>query len=384
VLAGALVSAVIAPLLPSAARGGAVIYESDDFSVEIGLRMQPRFSVFKFPEPGEGVESRRWQRDFLIRRARIKLGGKMMGAKYYMEWRLDSTGLLRQDDLERDDLRRFFLTTPIVGVENAYIQWPLGGLPELQLRFGLYDQPFSRDRLTSDSKQLAVDRGAVSNVPAALGLADNAIGFDLRGDIKGGRYQYAVGLFDNRTIPNLLQTVPMVVGRIDFNFGATHNIYRDAHFGDDSWYSLGINGSYQPAPEDTVGTNDGHRAAFGVDGMVDVPAGAGRLIAVAELNGTREENPADVVPTVNLPTLNTLVWMVGLGFSFLGERLQPIVRFDQIRLDEDQGSGVTNITHVGLNFYQRGHNLKVQGDVRFETDTADAVDGVRIQAQIDY
>lgn len=349
---------------PTRVEGGVKVVDQEDFSLELGLRMQPRLVYVPIPTPGGGSE---WERTFLVRRTRFKMNGRMLSAKYGFEWRLDGTGLSSG----------VVQSTPIAGVENAWIQWPLSGA-ELQVRAGLYDQPFSRDRLTSDSGQLAVDRGAVSNVPNAFGLVDNAIGFDVRGELHGGRYAYAVGLFDNRTIAAQFQDIPMVVGRVDFNLGSTKDIYRDAHFGGDSWYSLGLNGSYHTSIEDTTGADDGARATAGVDGMLDVPAGPGRLFVRAEANLVKVDAPRAV------HSKDTTVWMAGLGYLFLGQRLQPIVRFDQVRLDETQGSGITNITHVGMNFYQKGHSLKLQADVRFQSATGESVDEGRLQAQVDF
>ena len=351
-------------LCPRGGHAGVKVVEQPDFSLELGLRMQPRLVFLQIPAAGGGFEM---ERTFLIRRSRFKANGKMLTASYNFEWRLDATGLSSG----------IVLTTPIAGVENAWIQLPLRG-PEFQVRMGLYDQPFSRDRLTSDSKQLAVDRGAVSNVPAALGMADNAIGFDFRGDVKEGRYSYAVGLFDNRTIPAKLQDMPMVVGRLDWNLGSTKNLFRDAQFGDESWYSLGVNGIYHGALEDTTGADDGVRAAAGIDGIIDIPAGPGRLFVRGELNTIRVERPQSDI------ALDTTVWMAGAGFLFWKERLQPIVRFDQVQLDDDQGGATQDITLVGVNYYQKGHNLKLQADVRLQGGTGESIDEARLQWQIDF
>ena len=213
--------------------------------------------------------------------------------------------------------------------------------------------------------------------PDALGLADNVVGFEFLGKVSGGRTEFAVGLFDNRRINGAFQDIPMVVGRLDFNLGATKDVFQDAHFGTDRWYSLGVNGSYQGSIEDATGADNGSNAAGGVDGMIDVPTGPGRLLMKGEINAIRSEPPAGG------NRLDTTVWMVGAGL-LLNEKFQPIIRFDRVRLDDAAGGGTRNITYVGANFYQNGHNLKIQGDVRLEGGTNESVDGVRLQGQIDY
>ena len=60
------------------------------------------------------------------------------------------------------------------------------------------------------------------------------------------------------------------------------------------------------------------------------------------------------------------------------------VRFDEVRYDDAAGGGVKDVTYVGLNLYKKEHGSKLQGDVRFESGTHESVDGVRLQAQVDF
>ena len=359
VIRGLLVLAAIT-LVPAAACAGLKVYEKDDMSLELGLRMQPRWEYDRVAATGGGTE---WQRDFMIRRTRLKANGKINGATYGFEWKIDGTDQIGQ--------------SPAAAVENAWMQYPMSGLASL--RAGLFDAPFSRDLLTSDSKQLAVDRGAVSAVPSAFGLVDNVVGFDVRGQAKAGLFQYVLGFYDNRVIPGRRQDVPMIVGRVDLNFGSTKDLYQDAHFGKDKWYSLGINASEQSSIDGAVTQDSLHIGAAGVDGMMDVPLGAGRLLVRGEINAMHFES------TGGTGDKNSTIRMIGAGFLMFNERLQPFVRFDQVRGDLPILSGVErDITYVGANLYQKGHSLKIQGDVRFQSGTNESVDGARLQAQIDF
>jgi len=362
VVRGLLILASL-PVLPGIAGAGLKVYEKDDVTLELGMRLQPRaeYSRFALGNTTDG------QRDFMIRRARLKANGKMQGVAFGFEWKIDGTDQISGATTN---------TSPVAAVENAWLQYPLR--TGLQLRAGLYDQPFSRDRLTSDSRQLAVDRGAVSDVPAGLGLADNAVGFSLIGQNKTGRGQCAVGLFDNVTIAGRLQDVPMVVGRVDLNFGSTKDVFQDAHFGKDSWYSIGVDGSYHGSMENAAGADDGSNAVGGVDGMIDVPFRAWRLFMKGELDAIRKEIPGSTVEN------NVTVRMLGAGVLMMKEHLQPFVRFDQVRGDVALGGVSRDITYVGANLYQKGHSLKIQGDARFQSGTGDSLDGARLQAQIDF
>ncbi len=342
---------------PVAASAGVKVFDSPDQSLELGLRLQPRIELERVGALGGGTD-----RDFLVRRARIKANGKMKSATYAFEWKIDGSDQIG--------------ASPSASLENGYIQYPLGR--GVEVRAGLYDQPFSRDRLTSDSKQLAVDRGEVSNVPDASGLADNVVGFQVMGKVNGGRAQYTVGLFDNRFVPGKLQDIPMVVGRLDFNLGSTKDIFQDAHFGSESWYSVGLNGSYQKIDAYTAADSFSN-AAGGLDGMIDIPVGEGRLFVKGELNAIRTER------SVGGAQNNGTVRMLGAGYLVLNQQVQPFVRFDQVRGDATlPRGGRKDITFVGANFYQKGHSLKVQGDLRLQSGTNNSVDGGRLQAQVDF
>ena len=344
--------------LPIAASAGVKVFEQEDFTLELGMRLQPRMELEALSGPSGSTD---WQRDFLIRRARLKANGRVLTSTYGFEWKIDGTDQTG--------------ATPSAQVENAWIQCPLGR--GIEVRAGLYDQPYSRDRLTSDSRQLALDRGAVSGVPDALGLADNATGFHVLGKALKGRAGYALGLFDNRKVAARFQDRPMVVGRIDLNLGSTKDVFQDAHFGAESWYSLGVNGSYQTL-ETLAGSDSTTQSALGVDGMLDIPTRPGRLFVKAEYHTVRVDLSGPAASN------DTRTWMVGAGLLVLQDRLQPFVRFDEVRLDSAVGGGVRDIIYVGLNLYRRGHSLKFQSDIRLEANTGESVDGARLQAQIDF
>ena len=106
-------------------------------------------------------------------------------------------------------------------------------------------------------------------------------------------------------------------------------------------------------------------------GLVSIVTGLASLIADFQTGGR--------------PVIVALVTMVGgLGFLVLNQRLQPFVRFDQVRGDQWARGGTRDITFVGVNFYENGHSLKVQGDVRLQAGTGEALDGARVQAQMDF
>ena len=170
----------------------------------------------------------------------------------------------------------------------------------------------------------------------------------------------------------------MIAGRVDLNFGSMKDIFQDAHFGTDKWYCLGLNGSVQSSIDGAVAQDSLTTEAAGVDGMIDVPAGQGRLMVRGEINAIR------LVAIGSAPEKNSTVRMIGVGYLVMKERVQPFVRFDQIRGDTPIGGTARDITYAGANYYQKGHGLKFQGDLLFVSGNGESVDGGRIQAQIDF
>jgi len=350
-------------LLPVSAFAGVKVFDSPDMTLELGMRLQQRLEYeTSTPAPGGKTDGRR---DFMVRRARLKANGKMQGVTYGFEWKIDGTDQTG--------------ASPVAAVENAWMQYPLHG-PQLELKAGLYDAPFSRDLLTSDSRQLAVDRGEASQVPSALGLVDNVVGFEFMGKTTNAKLSYMVGLFDNRTILAAQQDVPMLAGRLEYNCYSTKDINQDAHFGTtDKWASIGVNGSYQGGIENPAsGLDDSTHSAAGVDGMLDFPWAGHRVFVRGELNAVKVER------SVGTTEYNTTVKMIGGGI-LIKDKIQPFIRFDQVRGDAlAPRGGRRDITYVGVNYYQRQHSLKIQGDLRLQSGTEDPVDGARLQAQIDF
>lgn len=354
-----ILALVVLAFLPGSAAASVTVYRSEDRTLDIGLRLQPRLEFGWAPVADGSVEA---QRDFYIRRTRLRLTARMPGVSGFLEWRADNVDQVG--------------TSPLTGVESVWIDHALGSA--VQLRAGQFDQPFSRDRLTSYARQMAVDRGTVSDVPGVLGLTDKAIGLELKGRVRGGRTEYALGVFDNRMISGTLQQLPMFVGRLDLNLGSTADVFQDAHFGPGRWCSFAVNGSHQGSIGDASSARDSSQSAVGADAMVDVPLAGGRLLVRGEVSALRTDLLA------SSQTHHATLSMIGAAFLMWGERLQPFIRFDRQRGDAWLRGGRQDVTLLGANLYQRGHSLKLQADVRLQAGTEAPVDAMRLQAQIDF
>ena len=161
------------PVIPDLAKGILIATNDGDLTFKPGVRIQPRYMY----------DSGNSNNDFFIRRFRLKGAGSAYGvAKYGVELKIDNEGR--------------FAVSPTARVENAWLDFPVAD-DQAFLRAGLYDIPFSRNALTSDSKLLFMDRTLIKEQLTAVGMADNTIGLMLHGRPYCGQFEYAFGIFDN-------------------------------------------------------------------------------------------------------------------------------------------------------------------------------------------
>ncbi len=343
---------ILAVLIPASALA-VPVFEKDDFKLDLGLRIQPRLEL---TQPGIAANTF----DFLVRRTRFKAKGQVFICSFNLEWKLEN--------IDRTG------TTPAVQLENAYANCPVLG-DTLEVRAGMFDAPYSRDILVSDSQQMTADRGPVSNDVSALGLADNVTGVMLHGKVAGGMYTYAAGAFDNRQLTNFPHEAPLFVARGGVSLGSKKaKTPSDAYFGEGTVIDLALNGVYQPGVRAANQVGSGFRSSWGADMAVDFPMGPGRLTARGEANYLASKDPL----TGNIT--EGLVWMGGVGYLY--KRIQPVFRLDQRvpRMGDSQ-----LFINPGVNVYIKEHNLKVQLDLVEEvTGGIHGVDLIRLQGQVDF
>ncbi len=332
-----------------------------DLTFKPGLRMQSRY----FYDDEEG------NHDFFIRRFRVKTSGNAFDiAKYGAELKFDSTGR--------------FEVEPKGVVENAWVDFTV--IPESTfLRVGLYDVPFSRNALTSDSKLLFMDRTLIKSELTTVGLADNTIGLLLHGRPWGGRLEYAVGGFDNVAFEkngangNLESDQLMPAGRIALNLldPATsadgYADYRESYLCQGQRLAVGANAAY-------LGQVRGGVNEFDIHGWgIDLFFNTGPFSLQAEYDRFAE-NVLGADPDMHGDGWYVqagYLWPCGIEFAARYQDLDPNGGFFDDRLQW---------TSLGLNLYIREHNLKVQTDYTFKRELGNEVenDMFQMQLQIDF
>jgi phosphate-selective porin len=336
-----------------------------DITFKPGLRLQTRYTH-------DGASN---NNDIAIQRFRLKGAGDAWKAKYYLELKIDNTGTTGRN--------------PSAAVENAWLDYAL--VPDVVTRAGLYDVPFSRDALTSDSKLLFMDRSLIKDALTAFGLADNGIGVMARGRPLEGHFEYAVGAFNNDRFDGLgtsgratgwvMPAVRVAVDLLDPAPPGGYADYRGSYVGKGRRLSIGTNAEWLGDAQS--GPQEFDLYALGTDLFFNL----GPYTLQAEYDWFRL--------TGNVDTSNH-GWYVQGGYLLepLNERLAEVAPwFPDLELaaryqDLDAKSFSPERerrTSLGLNAYIHDHNLKVQTDFSWR-QLEDSSDNklYQLQLQLDF
>jgi phosphate-selective porin len=251
---------------------------------------------------------------------------------------------------------------------------------------GLYDLPFSRDALTSDSKLLFMDRSLIKDELTRYGYADNTVGLMLHGRPHCGRYEWMIGVFDNiefeefsndparhsdqlmpagRFVVNLLDPAEPPQGYAD---------YKASYLGKGHRLALGINGAVlNEAIEDDENSDV---FAWGVDVFYNY----GRWVAQAEYDWLAQDFFGEVDDDVQPEG-----WYAQAGYM-LTACWELAGRYQVLDPDTNTFQDQLRWTSIGLNYYIWDHNLKIQTEYQFRDgqDDDERDNAVHCQLQLDY
>jgi phosphate-selective porin len=339
-----------------------------DITFKPGLRIQTRYSY----------NSATRNNTFTVERFRLKGAGELWKVvKYYAEMKIDNTGKPG--------------ASPTAAVENAWLDYT--PLTDVSGRAGLYDVPFSRDALTSDSKLLFMDRSLIKDALTSFGLADNGIGAMVHGRPLGGRLEYAVGVFNNDKFDGLGTSSGtqasgwlMPAGRVAVDLldpapPGGYADYRGSYVGQGQRLTIGANAEWLGNAVDGPEAFDIY--AWGSDLFFNT----GPYTVQAEYDWFRQSGNVDI---------SNYGWFVQGGYLLepLNARLKeaahwfPALEVAGRYQDLDAPSYNTDREHresVGMNMYIHDHNLKIQTDYSWRQieDTPDS-QVFQIQLQVDF
>jgi hypothetical protein len=328
-----------------------------------GLRIQTRYTYDEVDK----------NNDIFIRRLRLKGKGKVFDlAKYYFEVKIDNAGRFNRQ--------------PRAQVENAWLNFPIN--PDLAIRVGLYDMVFSRNALTSDSKLLLMDRSLIKGALTVLGIADNTVGVLAHGRPLGGRFSYGFGIFDNigfevaQSEETLVRQADggMFTGRVVYDFldpapVGGYGDYKGSYIGQGHRLSLAANGAYLSKAR--IGDSEFDLFAWGVDLFFN----NGPATIEAEYDSYKEN-----VKNGGTPDIVGSGWYAQAGY-LLFSVAELTARYQELDANDNEDSDKLQWTSVGLNYYIRGHNLKIQAEYIFKKEQGDNKinnDLFQVQLQFDY
>lgn len=269
-----------------------------------------------------------------LRRARLNAGGRFI-EEFDFRLELELAGALANTTGLRAQLT------------DAYITW--NRFDAASVRIGQFKSPFGFEQLYLDSRLSTIERSLVNDrlTPG------RQIGVQVGGDVLDQRVSYAAGLFNgNGTNVNFNDNDKLMLA------GRVSAVPFSGRLFDVPWrWSFGANGFRNSdagaavPPELGISSFTGHRSAVGYDTQLV----AGRTEVWGEaLRGDFE--PSNGKPG---PRLHASGWYAQAGYEAIRDKLQFIAR-----REEFGGSGhSTRSSIVGLNWYLRHHDLKLQLDL---------------------
>lgn len=289
----------------------------------------------------------RWTSDndrFYLRRARVNASGTFLE---YVDFKieLELGGSLGEASSIRSSLT------------DAYVNY--NRLDWANLKFGQFKTPFGYEQLYSDPKLYTIER----SLPSDRLTPGRQLGAQAGGSVLDKRLSYAAGLFNGNGANNS--------GNDNDSFLFAERLsgipWRGKLFQKESSLELGLDGylshdrtvgglgdfGFDSTP--TTAGNDGIFAGYRRGASADTQFHAGPFDLWAEYFWTRFE-PQNQLPAT---TLEAQGWYLQ-GAYYIIPKLQAVVKFETLDLARHRDGDSTDIWTFGLNYYLKGHDVKLQ------------------------
>ncbi len=352
---------------------------SDDTDIGIRVRMQPRLDMGDLVknEAGDSYES---EIDNYFRRLRLEIGGNMVKElKYSLVFEADKNG-------------KFSSTSGLpptneVKIQIANIDYKFNDA--FGVRFGKAKLPYSRVSLSSSSKQLIVERPV--STEAAKTLFNDYFQSHLMfaGKASEGLFAYNFAIGDgwepNSTITGTTvvhKSSPLYIARIEVSPpGWVEADKNDAHLGKGKHLTVGANYATQKGIEYKTTADEEDRTLTGLDISGHWEGFTGQL----------EYNTWKVESTVAANSKEPKGWYLQAGYLIRGINVEPVARYEVYDQDSNSSDKQEKTTTVGVNWYLKGHSMKVglnRVSTKYDNSAsgwlanADTKDTYQLQAQI--
>ncbi len=329
--------------------------------------------LLQFQADGGDRGDARWTNDndrFYLRRARLNATGRFL-EEFDFRFEMDLAGSLSNSAGLRAQLT------------DGYINW--NRYAGANLRAGQFKTPFGFEQLYGDPRLLTIER-SLANDRLTL---NRQLGLQVGGDLLEKRLSYAAGTFNGNGVNNNFNDNDKLdlVGRV------VVVPWQGKLFGDAASWSIGANGytaedtalalstdlgvDSTPTTADRDGIFSGKRRGFGADTQLV----SGRFELWAEYLSARFE-PANGIPK---PRFKAEGGYVQASFFVIPKRLQVVLKQETFDPRDDAKNDETDTSTLGVNYYIKGHDLKLMADyLRVKAGPLDSQDKLIARLQVGF
>lgn len=352
----------------------------ETFSLKIGLRVQTLLAITT--ETDDAADESATVGSFLVRRARISLGGNFFGKHNRYKLQLALAPL----DVGLDD--GAVTESPLLDAQLEFTH-----LRDLTLRLGQYKVPFGREQIVSSGDLAFVDR-SIAHSAFTLGrdvgvtvLSSDLLGLDVLryslGVFTGqGRDAFEADEFELAYVARL-EVLPLGsfedYDEVDFERVATPKVAIGAAYAflDDA---PGIRGTSGRAPRDE-GTTDIHALTFDL-----MAHWMGLSVFGAFYLRDGDRNPGDAVDEMMMPipteaAHDGIGWTAQAFYLLPGLPLGAGAQYSAVRGSDGSALSASDAIGGGVGWFPVRHGLKLQLDYFHEWTEQASVDEVRLQLQ---
>jgi hypothetical protein len=348
---------------------GGLRIDGPNASLRIGFLVQPATEY-----QSQTVGSSEAAQYFFLRRARLMLG-ITLGSSFELFAETDSPNLGKPSQPGQ-----MLANTVGTNIQDAFVTWR--PIEQFKIDAGMMLLPFLHNSVQSASTLLGWDYYAYSfQQNAGLG---NYVWRDTGLQVRGllfGHLEYRAGVFTGkRQIPPPTpagaipppadsRTVPRLAGRVQYNVFDPESgfFYAGTYAGNKRVLSFGAGVDHQ----DTYN-------AWALDGFFDWPVG--RDVVTAQVAFARYDGGS----WISLPKHDVI--MAEAGYRFGALKLSPIVRVEQLTLDDPTPMTTDQTRYAaGLAWWYMGHNANLKlfyTYARPDSATQNAYSQVNLQMQL--
>ena len=245
-------------------------------------------------------------------------------------------------------------TSGSVSAEGPYMGYNFGN--GWDVKFGLVKIPFLRQELISSSKQMAVDRGLVTEF-FTMDYSE-MVELNYKGDNIRASFSINDGVDEEFSTIGQDYVEVALSARVDLKLAGDWKQWSDtsAWSGEDTAVFLGAAVHYQTgdaANTDPEGKNIADYLAWTIDGSLETN---GLGLFIAYMGGNIDYDAAGAADQ----TMQGL--LVEAGYMIIPDKLEPFVRWEYLDYDSATLNELQAFT-VGMNWYINKHNAKLTTDL---------------------